>query len=134
MGWFIPQSRPHLQKWRITMQNEVNAECETRFVPQISLFWKNWNLFKKACGYVIAISMTLAIAVSSQGQMIGSGPGFEQPVAIAVEADGSLVVADFTLEAVVRVDPVSGDRTILSDASTGSGPGFGSPVGLLALR
>jgi len=33
-----------------------------------------------------------------------------------------LVVADFGLDAVVRVDQVSGDRTILSDAGTGSGP------------
>jgi hypothetical protein len=40
------------------------------------------------------------------------------------------VVTDFILEAVVRVDPVSGDRTILSDASIGSGPGFVAPRGI----
>ena len=39
-----------------------------------------------------------------------------------VEADGSLVVVDFGLDAVVRVDQDSDDRTILSDATTGSGP------------
>ena len=40
---------------------------------------------------------------------------------------GSLVIVDFGL-AVVRVDPVSGDRTIVSDASKGSGPSFDSSV------
>ena len=44
-----------------------------------------------------------------------------------VEIDGSLVVIDFGLEAVIRVDPVSGDRTIISDEGTGSGPGFVGP-------
>ena len=51
-----------------------------------------------------------------------SGPGFVRPIDIAIEADGSLVVTDFDLEAVLRVDQVSGDRTIISDANTGSGP------------
>jgi len=53
---------------------------------------------------------------------IGSGPDFVTPHGIAVEADGSLVVVDFGLEAVVRVDPVSGDRTIISYAVIGWGP------------
>lgn len=64
----------------------------------------------------------------------GSGPGFETPWDIAVEADGGQVVADcglHALNAVVRVEPVSGDRTIVSDASTGSGEDFGQgPIGI----
>ena len=51
-----------------------------------------------------------------------AGPGFVTPLGIAVESDGSLVVIDSGLEAVVRVDQVTGDRTIISDASIGSGP------------
>ena len=39
-------------------------------------------------------------------------------------------MVDLGLGAVIRVDPVSGDRTILSDASIGSGPGFVSPFGI----
>ena len=68
---------------------------------------RNSSLSRKTCGYVIAISIILA-----------------------VEADGSLVVADAGLDAVVRVDPVTGDRTIVSDAATGSGSAFVSPFGL----
>jgi len=52
-------------------------------------------------------------------ESIGSGIGFVAPWDIAVEADGSLVVADPSLKAVVRVNPISGNRTIVSGASTG---------------
>lgn len=44
-------------------------------------------------------------------ESIGSGVGFEEPFGIAVEADGSIVVADNGLDAVVRVDPITGNRT-----------------------
>ena len=64
------------------------------------------------------------------GDSVGSGPGFIVPKSVAVEADGSLVVVDFGLRAVFRVNPVSGDRTIISDASIGSGPGLGFPEGI----
>jgi streptogramin lyase len=48
-----------------------------------------------------------------------------------VEADGSLVVTDRRLdEAVVRVDPVNGNRTIVSEASTDRGPVFKEPRGI----
>jgi len=87
------------------------------------------GILKNTCEYlVVLLILTLAIvACDSKGgggdsESIGSGPGFVSPLGIAVEADGNLVVADFGLEAVVRVDPVSGDRTIISDASIGSGP------------
>ncbi len=71
-----------------------------------------------------------SVGAQETPEEVGSGPGFVTPFDIGVEADGSLVVIDPGLEAVVRVDPVSGDRTILSDASVGSGPGFGAPFGI----
>ncbi len=61
---------------------------------------------------------------------VGNGPGFESPRGIAVEANGSLVVVDSGLAAVLRVDPISGDRVIISDASIGSGPAFDSPLSI----
>ena len=45
----------------------------------------------------------------------GSGPGFDVPRGIAVKDDGSLVVIDEGLDAVVGVDPETGDRTIISE-------------------
>ncbi len=86
------------------------------------------RILKNICEYVsVLVILTLAIVACNNNDsvtiFIGSGPGFLSPFGIAVEADGSLVVVDSGLEeAVVRVDQVSGDRTIISDASIGSGP------------
>jgi hypothetical protein len=44
----------------------------------------------------------------------GSGPSLGAIVGIAVEPTGQLVVVDAELGAVLRVDPRSGDRAILS--------------------
>ena len=90
------------------------------------------GILKNTCEYLsVLLILTLAIVACNgnggDSESIGSGPGFVTPVGIAVEADSSLVVVDLGLEAVVRVDPSSGDRTIISDASIGSGPGFVTP-------
>ena len=51
----------------------------------------------------------------------GTGEAFKIPRGIAVEGDiaedgdGNLVVVDSGLKAVVQVDPVTGDRTTISD-------------------
>ena len=72
----------------------------------------------------------------------GVGPAFVIPRGIAVEDDGSLVVVDYFLDAVVRVDPdygifflrrspeETGNRMIISDDSTGDGPDFATPRGI----
>ncbi len=52
------------------------------------------------------------------------------PFGIDIQADGSMVVADFGLAAVVLVDPETGDRTLLSGADRGRGQQFVFPVGI----
>jgi len=97
---------------------------------------KSRNYLMKCLGFVLLfgfISLSTIGGCNNNGgdsDSIGSGPGFVAPRGIAVEAGGSLVVADFGLEAVVRVDQASGDRTIISDDSIGIGPGFVSPLGI----
>ncbi len=44
------------------------------------------------------------------------------PSGIAVEPSGDVVVTDLVLDAVVHVDTATGDRMIVSDAATGTGP------------
>ena len=66
--------------------------------------------------------------------------GHWYPFDLAIEADGSLVVVNpyqryygpivGISAAVLRVDPVTGDRMIVSDDNTGSGPDFSNPLGL----
>ena len=70
--------------------------------------------------------------------MVGSGPAFAAPSGIAVEDAANLVVVDFDLKAVVRVNRYSGDRTIISRGidpndvydMVGSGPAFAAPFGI----
>jgi len=56
------------------------------------------------------------------GPIIGAGPMWLHPAGVAVEATGTLVVADGALAAILRVDPVTGDRTLVSGPGVGSGP------------
>ena len=65
--------------------------------------------------------------------VIGDGLPFVSPRGIAVEADGTLVVADFGFEKVVRVDPVTGDRRpALPRLHVGGGPGLSAQRDLVA--
>ena len=84
---------------------------------------------RKLTGTVVGFALVAAAVCrgTSAFGVVGSGPDFGDPSDIAVEASGDLVVVDRDLDAVVRVDPVTGDRTIVSDAGTGAGPAFVSP-------
>ena len=64
---------------------------------------------------------------------VGPNLGFD-PFGVAVEANGTLVVVDFSagiglLGALFRVDPVTGARTLLSDFGVGPNQGA-EPIGL----
>jgi streptogramin lyase len=48
------------------------------------------------------------------GILIGQGPPFLIPLAIAIGADGDLWVGDAQRQAVMRVGPQTGDRAIVS--------------------
>ncbi len=57
-----------------------------------------------------------------------AGAGLERPEGIAVEADGRLLVVDSGARALVRVDPVTGETTVVSDDATGTGPRLRKPL------
>ncbi|HKY32479.1 MAG TPA: FG-GAP-like repeat-containing protein [Candidatus Polarisedimenticolia bacterium] len=61
---------------------------------------------------------------------VGAGPAL--PAAFDLERDsaGDLWVADFDANLVIHVDPVSGDRTLVSGGGAGAGTAFADPVGL----
>ncbi len=89
---------------------------------------KSRNYLKKCLGFLLILGFISLGAIGGcnnnggDSDSIGSGPGFVTPLTIAVATDGDFVVADRGLAAVVHVDQTTGDRTILSDANTGSGP------------
>ena len=53
---------------------------------------------------------------------------FEAPFGVTVKSDGQIFVTDVGLKAVIAVDRVDADNTIVSDADTGSGVNFDLPV------
>jgi streptogramin lyase len=83
-------------------------------------------LYRAALSVLAGLLSIPTVAQSS----IGSGPAFVTPWAIAVEATSTLVVVDSGLHTVARVDPVSGDRTVVSDAMNGSGPALSFPAAI----
>ena len=62
--------------------------------------------------------------------VVGLVVGLIDPVAIAIGANGRLVVVDRALNAVVRVHPVRGSASIVSSDAIGGGPPFFSPFGI----
>ena len=69
------------------------------------------------------------------GPDVGSGPAFSQPTGVKVEPDGSLIMND--IEALFRVDPLTGNRTPLSGqyldptfnyVPAGGGAAMGNPM------
>ena len=89
-----------------------------------------------------AASATVDVVASISGADRGTGTAFEQPLAIAIEASGQWLVVDNSLGVVVRVDPATGNRTVVSGCISipaaacqppnlvGSGPEFVSPVAI----
>jgi hypothetical protein len=62
---------------------------------------------------------------SAAGNFPAAGPSFFSPHGIAVESNGQILVTDRGLHAVVRVDPVSGARTVLSSLAVPPAGGLG---------
>jgi hypothetical protein len=66
---------------------------------------------------------------------VGTGPHFParqqngQDYRLAVAADGTILLNEWDAGGVWAVDPITGDRTIVSDATHGAGPLFRSDAG-----
>ena len=72
----------------------------------------------------------LSDALLPGGGSLGSGPGFNGPYDVEVEASGDLLVVDNSLAMVLRVDPATGDRAELSGPGRGAGPLLSNPAAL----
>jgi len=98
---------------------------------------KSRNYLKKCLGFLLILGFISLGAIGGcnnnggGSDNVGRGPGFVTPFGISVEANGNLVVIDSGLLAVVRVNQLTGDRTILSGTSIGNGPGFVAPRGIV---
>ena len=86
---------------------------------------------------VIRVDKTTGVrTLISNNTTPAGGPDFSTPSGIAVEADGSILIADLSAfpqgnGGVIRVDPVTGTRTTLSrNGSPAGGPSFNGPMDL----
>jgi sugar lactone lactonase YvrE len=87
---------------------------------------------------VVRVDATTGVrtAVSNNTTPVG-GPSFVQPTGIDIEAGGTIVVADLAAFAagnggVIRVDPATGTRTVLSrNGAPAGGPTFENPFDLV---
>jgi DNA-binding beta-propeller fold protein YncE len=70
----------------------------------------------------------------------GAGPRFADPFGVAFDHEGRLLVADSRLDALLRVDLLTGDRTLLSgcadpscQSARGDGPRLAQPLDLVVV-
>ncbi len=70
---------------------------------------------------------------------VGDGIGFRQPLGVSIATEGTIYVSDIGLDAILSVDPDTGNRKIISghvvrddddSIEIGEGPLFGQPFGL----
>ena len=73
------------------------------------------------------------VSSSLVGSEVGTGPAFDTLFDIILDANGDILVADTEIDTVFRVDPVTGDRTIVTSNTVGTGPAMSFP-GDLALE
>ncbi|HEY1598881.1 MAG TPA: PEP-CTERM sorting domain-containing protein [Pirellulales bacterium] len=69
------------------------------------------------------------------GGSVGTGPlpSNSGPAGIATESNGTIILSDSVLNAVMSIDPTTGNRAILSDATHGVGVSFFYPQGVLVI-
>lgn len=84
---------------------------------------------------VFAVDLSTGDRSIFSGGLVGSGPPFDDPYGIVIDGSRALVANRPTPgiggnPAVIAVDLVTGNRTVVSDLSTGMGPGWGNLAGI----
>lgn len=82
---------------------------------------------------VVRVAFATGNRTIVSGQGVGAGPDFAAPDAIVVLSDGTIFVLDPELESVIKVDPVTGDRSYLALLTSleGKKPGFATEESIL---
>jgi hypothetical protein len=59
--------------------------------------------------------------------LVGTGPEFMDPVDLLMESNGDIIVVDSQRVSLLRVNPLTGARSVVSGENVGGGPPFGQP-------
>jgi streptogramin lyase len=92
-------------------------------------------LFDAALDAVFRVDATTGDRSVLSSNLTGVGPEFISPRNITIDASGFIFVTDSNLTTglpglVMRIDPLTGDRTIVGSGDVGSGRDLETPVGL----
>lgn len=86
---------------------------------------------------LVAVNLATGTRTVLSGGPAGTGPAFSAPKGVffdpgdaAASVPGRYLVVDEDANALFAVDPANGARTIISDATTGTGPELGRPQGV----
>jgi DNA-binding beta-propeller fold protein YncE len=92
---------------------------------------KNGRILVLGADRIVAVDAGSGATTVLTAPGMGGGPAIAGANAIAVDAaTGAVFVTDATLAAVFAVDPVSGNRTVVSSAAIGAGTPFSLPRGI----
>ena len=80
------------------------------------------RIFLSYQGRVVRVDPVSGLHEMVSGPSRGAGPAFQFPWTPIAPSNQTLVVGDYDLGALVRVDIATGDRSILSGAAVGQGP------------
>lgn len=134
---FISQfSEPDIGQLDVNAMSVTPVAFVVPFIFSVDNFIHTGGATALAAGSQAIVSIELpagtATVVSGQGQ--GEGPEFGQLRAVAVADDGTIYAGDeansfFGLgdTVIFRIDPATGDRTVISGPENGSGPQLSRP-------
>lgn len=117
----------------------VSSDGATVYVTDYAF---DWETYEPAGNVVVKIDVATgnrtllsAAAVDNGGTAVGTGTGFFSPAGLSVRpSDGKLLVAsslpDYS-NALFVVDPATGNRTILSGDSAGTGTSLSTPAAVM---
>jgi len=118
-----------------TGRPELDAPSDMAFLPDGNIVVSDEG-FTGFVPKVVEVNPNTGARTLISGGGRGSGPALATPESVAVEASGDILVANegagtTGATQLLRIDPATGDRVVLSANGTGTGPALtGSSVGL----
>jgi streptogramin lyase len=96
----------------------------------------NGVLLDTALEAAMSVDLTTGDRVVLSASGVGSGTGFTVPRNVTIDANGNILISDSGTTSnapglIIRVDPLTGQRTVVSSGSVGSGRNLEVPVGLV---
>ncbi len=87
-------------------------------------------LVSTSAGSILSVSLSSGNRSTIASTTVGSGIGPSVIGEFGLATSGAIIGADYTDNAILSIDPTTGNRMVLSDATHGLGPGLFQPFSL----